>query len=456
MTLNNPNLKLLLITCICLLIPRYVYAAAPSSSQLPDLLQQAKIATVKGDFKFIVELLNKYEVNFGGDANFDYYLGTALLETGRFSEAIFVLDRAAADPKFAGAKFELARAYFQNREYPEAQKLFERLLTKSTPKKLVDTINTYLRAISSRENEYKTIHRPAVSFNIGYDSNANNAPDVEKIGAIFLSDKNREQASSFYTLHLSDLYSKPLAPDWRWRSRGSIYLRNNPNADFVDMQMAVLETGFNWSNETDNLSIDIGGLHSNVNGEPLPDEQLDLGYQTENISRNGNFFNISLSRKTATNSIFSFSTKITTYRHEPILRIRDMTQTSFDIGYQTNLSRTWQLSSNVVIAKDNVESESSPYGNSRFGINLSLAHPFSPNLLSRMSLRFSDINYDGKFLGQHRDDTQVSIDYSLNWMVSQKMSYSSKISWLDYDSNNITGLYSYQKSTIEFAVNYQF
>ena len=455
------------VVIILLALSYILYSSSLLSAENPPslsrLLSQAKAAIIEKDFNKIVDILSPHEYDYAGNANFDYYLGTAYLEMEKYSEAIFALERAvASNPKFAGAMFELSRAHFRGKDYAESKRLFNKVLSMSPPQNIKEAVTTYLIAISTKESQYTTVHTPAIAVNIGFDNNANNSTDKKVIQGVTLADKNQETSSSYYALLVSDYYSMPIAPDWKWQSKGALYLRNNPSADFVDMQLGLIQTGVEWFTENHAVSIDLGGLQSRVAGEPFASDPsmaiTNADYQTENLDRVGTFINANYLFNTESNSTFNLSAKVSKFEHEDILAVRDMTQVLLSAGYMVNFESNWQLKVKLSASKDIMEDEPtpSPYGNKRHALKVAVVNQLTSSLVTQIGIQHSQTDYDGAFFGNTRKDIQVVADWSLNWIIDQKLSYWAKVLWVDHHSSDTFDLYSYGKTAIEFGVNYQF
>ena len=452
-------IKLLLFISCIVITTAAVYAENRPS--LSSLLKLAKASVIENNYENIVTKLSPYSYNYAGDANFDYYLGTAYLELEQYSEAIFALESAIlTNPHFAGAMFELARAYFHSKEYSESKRIFNRVLELSPPKNIKSAITTYLRAITNKDNLYQTIHLPTASFSIGYDTNANNATGIRDINGITLADKNIETASSYYTLLLSDSYSKSIAPDWRWKSKGAVYLRGNPSAEFVDMNVEILQTGLEWSNDNNITQLDIGLLRSRVKGEAFNIEPSlatsSIDYQTENLDREGSFINSYYKLDANSTSSYEMSVKISKYSHEKVLELRDMTQYLLSAGYMANFESSWQLRLTLFAVEDKMDIESSPYANKKLAFQLAIVNQLTSEVISRLGLQYAETDYEGSFFGHYRIDKQSSADWTSTWLINENLSYWGKVIWVDNNSNDAFELYSYKKSAVEFGVNYQF
>ena len=90
-----------------------LFFAASFSTLADELLDRAGNYLQAGEPARAWELLSPLNDQRAGDPEFDYLLGLAALDTGRYTEAIFALERVlAVDPNYSQARAELARAYF--------------------------------------------------------------------------------------------------------------------------------------------------------------------------------------------------------------------------------------------------------------------------------------------------------------------------------------------------------
>lgn len=96
-------------------------------------------------------LLLPLEKERAGEARFDYLLGIAALDSNRPDKAVPALKRAlAANPGFAGARLEMARAYYQLDDLPNARAEFETGMAQNPSEAVRVTIRKYLEIINAR------------------------------------------------------------------------------------------------------------------------------------------------------------------------------------------------------------------------------------------------------------------------------------------------------------------
>lgn len=142
-----------------------VPAWAVDLGQARDLLNQKKPAEA-------FALLSADEAAQGGDAEFDYLLGVAALDSGHANEAVTAFERLlAVNPAHNGARLELARAYYALGADGLAQRELTQLQALNPPPQARGAIEQYLRAIASRQQDNKPQHRGFLELGLGFDDN---------------------------------------------------------------------------------------------------------------------------------------------------------------------------------------------------------------------------------------------------------------------------------------------
>ncbi len=121
-------------------------------------------------------LLEPLEFARAGEVRFDYLLGIAALDSGKPDKATLAFERVlAVDPNFAGARLDMARAYYQLGDLPRAKTEFQLVLTQSPPEVARVTIQKYLDAIAAHEQAQRTQVSGYAEGVVGRDSNIANS-----------------------------------------------------------------------------------------------------------------------------------------------------------------------------------------------------------------------------------------------------------------------------------------
>lgn len=115
-------------------------------------------------------LLAPHEYEMAGNVDYDYLLGIAALDSDKPDKATLAFERVlAVNPNFAGARLDMARAYFALGDYERAKTEFETVLGQNPPPQAKATIEKYLTAI--KQQDKKTLITGYLEGSVGYDDN---------------------------------------------------------------------------------------------------------------------------------------------------------------------------------------------------------------------------------------------------------------------------------------------
>jgi tetratricopeptide (TPR) repeat protein len=122
------SIRALAAVTLCLSLT--LHAGAPLARELDAaVLGRAEALVRAGRAEQAWQLLAPLERQHAGRSEFDYLLGVAALESGRANRATFILERViTANPGHLAARLEMARAYFELRDYERAEREFTFIL----------------------------------------------------------------------------------------------------------------------------------------------------------------------------------------------------------------------------------------------------------------------------------------------------------------------------------------
>lgn len=141
-----------------------------------QILRDAEALLKAGKPAEAYTLLEPFEFERSGEVRFDYLLGIAALDSGKADKATLAFERVlAVDPNFAGARLDMARAYYQMGDMLRAKAEFERVLKQNPPEAARVTIRKYLDAIAAHEAAKLTRISGYVEGVLGHDSNIANS-----------------------------------------------------------------------------------------------------------------------------------------------------------------------------------------------------------------------------------------------------------------------------------------
>lgn len=385
------------------------------------------------------------EERYAGDADYDYRLGLAALDSGRYSQAIFVLQRAVATrPGYAGARMELARAYYAQGDNESARREFETLQQDNPPPEAKRAIADYLAAIDRRAAVYQRTMAGYAELGTGFDSNANGATDTQTFLGFRLDDRNVATESSYYVLGGGGQLSYPLAPRWRLQGSGSASYRANPDAPFVDSQGVRLGGGVEW--RPNQLSFALGP---------------NLGWAMLDGEDNHQVLGIDGSATWHTEQAqTSLNLRSGQTRYADDLDVLDVDTLLYGVAaqYTTLTMPRCQFVAAVTLGSDDAVESGSQFSRDLTGARISAIFDFGRGhaLLTSVSSLSSD--YDGTFFipGVVRKDEQLSASLGYEWGGLRSLGWTlrGQFGWVDNASS--ISLYEYDRYDFGVSVRKEF
>jgi tetratricopeptide (TPR) repeat protein len=167
------------------------------------------------------EYLLPFEDRYAGNVEFDYVLGISALDSGKSDKATLAFERVlAVNPNFAGARLDMARAYFQLGDADRAKAEFLTVRELNPPAQAQAVITQYLDAIEKIERAKKRSLRSYVEFQVGRDTNVNNSGTSSSIavpalgGLLFtLSPTNIKRPDGFKAIGAGAEFNYLFRPD---------------------------------------------------------------------------------------------------------------------------------------------------------------------------------------------------------------------------------------------------
>ena len=429
------------VACVWALLVTICAAFAPAQAQSDPLVAEAQRLIAQRDAPRAYELLAAQEADRAGDPMFDYLFGIAALDSGRVADAIAPLERVlAAQPGFAGARMEYARALYEKGELAEAHGQFQALLAQAPPPQTQAVIERYLAAIDRGRGVAGSKFTPSFDFGMGYDSNANGSTSESQFLGFTLNPRNVEQESSFLEVGAGLGHSRAFGARTGIASSIRLSHRYNPDAPYVDQSIASLASSWLFKTGETRGSIGINGFYGLLDGE---DHQTQANLE------------FGLARRFAGDWEISGLARLgrVDYR-QPVLAIMEVDRvlggvalTRYSLG-----DRSGRLGLAVIGGQDDARRTNSPYGNDRYGARLfggMLLRPQS-TLYAEISYQQSDFKGGGGFFGSDRVDDQTAVVLGLDlqnwpgvgWSLSPQLRY----------TNNDSNVSLYQFSRTEAAV----
>lgn len=157
------------------LAPAVIWSASAYAN--PALLRDAQQLLAANNPKQAYIILVAQQDQLSGSVEFDYLFGVAALDSGKIDEAITAFERVLQmEPKNAGARMDLARAYFTAGSLDLAEANFLELRESNPPAAALIAIDKYLAAIRERRAQNGNVFSAWGETALGYDSNITGVP----------------------------------------------------------------------------------------------------------------------------------------------------------------------------------------------------------------------------------------------------------------------------------------
>lgn len=404
-----------------------------------QLLREAESFLANNEGSAAFELLSPHESALAGNAYYDYLFGVAALDTGRFSEAIFSLQRSVAmEPRFSGARMELARAHFEAGDNAQAKPFFVALLDENPPAGVRDILHQYIDAIDERPAMPTARFTHYFEVTAGHDSNANGSTDNQQFFGFTLSPNNVETASAFGEIAGGFNWLAPTSPTAAWYVGARASYRRNPDASFIDPGVLSATAGYTVRNSLFYVRAGIDAYWASRDG-------------SSNEKYSG--VNALLSRSVNDRWDLSVGLRAGAIRHEDAIEVLDVDRVMVTLGASYRFSSLATLSIEAAGGQDNEKQSGSPYGNSKSGARLSLTAPFGNSYLFA-SIGNLTSDYDGLFFGVPRKDTQLTSILQLEFrdLFTEGLSLIPRIRYVDNDSD--IALYKYDRTEVGLMIRW--
>lgn len=400
------------------------FAGSPEQAELAQRLKAGQRADE------IYRFLAPLEERYAGDVDFDYRLGASAFDSGRFSEAIFVLQRAVSTrPRFAGARMELARAYYALGDNESARREFTTLQAQDPPADAARVIAEYLDAIDRRAEVYEPQRGVFVELASGYDSNANGAPDTQNFLGFTLDNRNQSTASGYYSLGLGGNLSHPLGPAWRVLGDAQAGYRGNPDASFVDSQVARAGGGVEWRPGRVTLSLAPGFTYVMLDGEENHQLLAADGAATWDLE----------------DTRVSINLRYGQQRYADALSVQDVDSLLYGASAQTTLGPRLQLVSALTLGTEEAVEDLSPFGRDLVGARVAAAIDLGNGHAVILAGSSLSSDYDGTFFGMVRTDDQIGGSLAYEWAGWRARGWSLRLQASYVDNASTVALYDYDR-----------
>lgn len=415
-------------------------AGAPVVANDAAVLREAENHINAGRHAEARRLLEPREAELAGDPVYDYLLGLAFLETGDPGRAALALRRAVAqDERFAGARLDLARAYYASGEYAEARQELEALRDQNPPPGARAAIDEYLALIANRQRRLRLEYR--LGSRVGFDSNANSATAADEFLGFDLIEQSRETSSPFAEFGGGIVLLKPLGPRLVLDTRLNLRRRNNPDASFVNATAGNASVGVRQVGEGFSRSLQLQTYRVDIDGD----------LNSKGLALAGNW-EIALARQWRV----GFFGRLGQTRYGDDLRVKDVNQLLFgtSASWSFGLGNRGTLGGALLLGNDDPRQSDSRYARDLYGLRLNAGWAFSPQIRAQVTAQVMQSDYDSVFFEQRftspREDTLSTVAVKLQWRLSPKWLMSHEVAY----SNNDTDVDVFAFERVETSLSF--
>lgn len=404
-----------------------------------SLLREAEGMLGRSDPESAWRLLSPREPDLAGNPYFDYLLGIAALDSGRRSEAIFSLQRAlAVEPRFSGARMELARAYFESGNNDQARPLFSTLLDENPPPGVRNVLLQYLAAIDDRPARPRSRLSWFVEGGGGHDSNANGSTSNQQFLGFTLSPDNVAIESPFVEIAAGVNWTVPTANTAAWYVGGRASHRHNTDASFVDASYFSALTGFTWRT---GRFFGRAGVDGYIGHRDQEHNEWYAGGDLLLGSSLTDRFDLSVGLRGGA------------HRYDVSIDTLDVDRLLYTLAGTYRISALSSITFEAVGGDDDAKQAGSPYGNTKAGGRISLNAPLG-NAYLFASIGSLTSDYDGLFFGQPREDDQLSSLLQIDFrdVFTDGLSIIPRLRYIDNESD--VALYTYDRTEFGLLIRW--
>jgi tetratricopeptide (TPR) repeat protein len=387
-----------------------------------EAISTYKNKNYKKSFSMFLELLQKDNYK---NLNYNFYLGMSAEKIGNYSEAIAAFERILFyKPDNIRAKLELAKIYYNIKQYSNSKKYFEEVLKTTKNKAVIKHIKYYLSKI---KDTYKKDYLDFIAMlSYGFDSNINNTTDSNSYIVYINNTPVNVNNSSKKTGR--SVYQEAFVTKYRHKFENvdfnnELTLFNAHTAGYSNKDLQLFKYTpsllFDYKDSYYNVGVD----YSNIRYESDP-----------YISQTGAFISISNKLTTTLSNKLSFRTYLKNY----ILQ-KNNNKDSMNYEISDTLSKDISDKNSAYInlkylTERKKRGELTTVDNNQYSAKIGDNYKLSYTLMLSPSLGYQYKYYTDKdaFFKKHRIDNQLSLNLKATKIFKSFMLQSS----LKYINNN--------------------
>ena len=410
------------------------------SADARSILNRAESLLATNRSRQAYAILRTLEIELAGNPFYDYLYGIAALDSGETSEAIFSLRRAiAVRPDYAGARMELARAYFEAGNTALARELFVALQDENPPPGVAEVIANYLRAIDRAPATPQARFSPYLEAFAGNDSNANGSTANQQFLGFTLNPQNLETESPFAEVAVGFNWLAPQSPQYAWLLNARASHRDNSDAPFINATVVSGYGGITWQR---------GAFFGRAGIDPY--------WVARDGDENETYAGLDLLFGRRINEQWDLSLGIRggAHRFDSQIEVLDVDRVMFTGAVTYRFNPQSSISLQGIGGSDSEKLAGSPYGNSKAGGRLALSTALGNAGYLHASLGRLTTDYDGLFFGARREDDQRTASLALEFRDVWTDGLTLMPSFRYVDNESDVALYEYDRTEIGLLIRW--
>ena len=244
-------------------------AAQPDLKRADELVKSGRAAEA-------YDLLAPFEDRLSGNVEYDYLLGIAALDSNKSDRATLAFERVlAVNPNFAGARLDMARAYFQLGDISRAKAEFDAVLSQDPPAQAREIIARYTAAIEAAEKAKLRTIRFYAEYTLGRDNNVNNSTSQSQINVpalgnlpFNLSATNLKTKDSFNSYSAGGEYTRQFTPKFGAFVGADLRKRINFTQDTFDNESRDMRGGISLGEASNQFRLTANAGRHDLDNRP--------------------------------------------------------------------------------------------------------------------------------------------------------------------------------------------
>lgn len=392
------------------------------------------------DYAQAYEIFSMLSESSPENVEFNFYLGHSALELKKYDEAMIAFDRVLMlNPAHTRTRLELARLYFETKQYELAQSELDGVLQEKLPQSVHETVLNFKKKIDEQTEKHS--FGGALILGWDYDTNIGNNVGLGITQAgIYSQDPPRKSAGLFQILVLNHTYDMDEKGGFAWESNFLAYNKNLTQYSDKDLLLFSIATGPTYLIDTYKFGLLFSYDKIRLEGEDY-------------LNTNGMALNV----KKIISPTLMLEADISKKRNINV----DPTSTSdsdsliYTLGVKKSIGDDpWLLSAYISLRDDKERAKDA----TQFGVSLDewsykaeISKELTKGIRATLGYTYKDIKYKefDTYFNLKRADSESYYSAGLTYTIDEKSLLMFNYAYSDHGSNN--ALHEYTKNVTSLS-----